>query len=270
MNTRYNTEEYDDNLNQQSYILGLIKNVNERYDQEIKEDNNIDKYLLNKFKSLYDYFTYQLFNLTTMVDDYVQDDDEDAPDYLDYYLYTPKFYENIDSVISAWNSLVVLLIGEIKYQDLTEYNKNYIDNKLTKLSDSVLKIAKNFKNDIDNGSAHITSQYKPSNLLINNLFELAEKLAIPNISLIKFKSEVGELAAPAPASAPASPAPVVAAPAPVVAAPAPAPAAAPAPVLRRRRGAIPAALRVVPAPASAPASPAPAPASPPDIFKFLI
>lgn len=181
-----------DNIQLQLDTIGLIKSINNKYEEEIKEDNTIDGALLSRFKTLYNNFTYVLFEFTTLVDNYVQDTDKTKKNYLDYFLSTPVFANKIDNIVSTWNQIVIFLISKLKYEDLSRANKSYIDNKFTQLAPAVSKITRNFEQDIEDGSARITSQNFPSKLLFSNLFELVKKLSEPDFTLIKFKGDIGE------------------------------------------------------------------------------
>ena len=182
----------ENNQNLSSTILQMVKKVVNEYDEEIKEQNTIDKVTLSKFKSLYNNFTFQLYRLTRLFNDFVNDTDKTRDDYLDYNLYTPELAAVIDGIITTWNQVVIFLATTLNYNSLSQTNKSYIDNKFTQLAPSVTKMFNNFINDLDKGFAHVTSKTFPSDSLLNNLSELSFKLSKPDFTLINFKGDIKE------------------------------------------------------------------------------
>ena len=164
-------------------VIQLIKSVNNKYVQEIKEDNTIDKSLLLGFKKLFNGFTYELYQLTQLID-------ADATG--NYNIFTPQLASQIDSVISNWNNVVIFLANKLQYSKLSSQNKNYIDSKFSALSPSVKKIVGNFQMDIRDGHAKVTSQRMPSKSLFNLLYQLSDKLNNNDYTLIIFKVKLGK------------------------------------------------------------------------------
>jgi len=181
-------------------ILQIVKKVVDEYDDEIKEDNTLDKVTLSKFKSVYNNFVYQLYRITRLFNDTFDDDNN-------YYLYTPELAAMIDGAIVTWNSVVLFLATSLDYKSLSKTNKSYIDNKFTQLAPAVLKVVNNLKNDLERGYAEVTSRNFPSDSLLGNLFELSSKLSKPDFSLINFKGDLKEGPEPRPGREPKEPEP---------------------------------------------------------------
>jgi len=117
----YDLEGYE--LNNE--IVQKIKDIALKYKQQIEETNQLEPYFLLKFKNLVNNLQYEIYKL----DNFVVPINEITGRY--------QFEENIFTLIRDYNRLVTFLKFDLKYDNISSINKNYIDNKLSKIADSI-------------------------------------------------------------------------------------------------------------------------------------
>jgi len=113
-------DDLDDN-DDQLRIIGMIMENNRLIQQQIKEDNSIEKTLLLRFKKLLSDLSYSLLQFRENIFG------SDVQDLI----------ENISRCIDEWNKLVIFLSNKMKYEKLSERDQTFVDNKINSLQISI-------------------------------------------------------------------------------------------------------------------------------------
>ena len=98
-------------------IVQKIKDIALKYKQLIEETNQLEPFLLTKFKNLVNNVQYEIYKL----DNFVVPINEITGRY--------QFEYNIFSLIGDYNRLVTFLKFNLKYDNISSINKNYINER---------------------------------------------------------------------------------------------------------------------------------------------
>ena len=158
LNIKDNLDDYDNQLR----IIGIIKENNRLIEQQIKEDNSIEKTLLLRFKKLFSDLSYSLLQFRENIFG------SDVQDLI----------ANISGCIDEWNKLVIFLSNNMKYEKLSEQNQTFIDNKINSLFNTLSKIIFALKKD---------RNYKDVINIIRNLNVLKNKIQTNDYSIITLR-----------------------------------------------------------------------------------
>ena len=189
---------------EQNEIMQQIKNIAKKYKEQIEEENKIDPDILLKFKNLLnnlEYEVYQLQNLFPLQPPnpplvLVIDDD--------------VFFKYCANITEEYNNLVIFLASKMRYNNLSQLNKNFVNHKFKKSKDVIEYIYDRYNESKDTNSYELGMEL---------LYEILENLQNKEYNVIDINLEDFELDMVVPAPPP--PAPPAPAPAPPPAPPAP-------------------------------------------------
>jgi hypothetical protein len=123
-------------------LINIIKSNALKEKQEIKELNNIDPVVLNKFKFKYDDLMFEI----SVLNETIRQEDE------------KNYSAEVFDIIYSYNNLMMYIINFLKYNEMSEINKQYINNKLKDASIYLREANEQFKSLLN--IKQIIEQYK--------------------------------------------------------------------------------------------------------------